>query len=101
MALTLNLPVFCAHQLSRAVESREETRPQLHDLRESGHIEQDADVVLFLYRDSYYGKDDSNITEVLIAKHRQGKSGKRVKVLFDDKHGRYVNLAKDAQEDML
>lgn len=101
MALTLNLPVFCAHQLSRATESREEKRPQLHDLRDSGNIEQDADVVLFLYRDSYYGKDDNNITEILIAKHRQGKSGKRVKVLWDDKHGRYVNLAKDAQEDML
>ena len=101
MALNLNLPVFCAHQLSRATESREEKRPQLHDLRDSGNIEQDADVVLFLYRDSYYGKEDNNITEILIAKHRQGKSGKRIKVLWDDKHQRYLNLAKDAQDEML
>lgn len=99
MALNLNVPVFCAHQLSRAVESREEKRPQLHDLRDSGNIEQDADVVLFLYRESYYGKEDNNITEILGAKVRQGKSGWRVKVLFDDKHGRYVNLAKDKQEE--
>jgi len=99
MALNLNVPVFCAHQLSRAVESREEKRPQLHDLRDSGNIEQDADVVLFLYRGSYYGKEDNNITEVIIAKHRQGKSGKFCKVLWDDKHGRYVNLAKDKQEE--
>ena len=99
--MTLNVPVFCAHQLNRALESREDKRPQLHDLRDSGNIEQDADVVLFLYRDSYYGQKDNKIAQILPAKIRQGKEGGNVKILWDEKHQRYLNLAKDAQEDML
>jgi len=86
IAMSLHVPVLGAHQLSRAVESREEKRPQLHDLRDSGNIEQDADVVLFLYRESYYNESQSNITEILIRKQRQGDSFWGVKVYYDNTH---------------
>jgi len=78
MAKELGVPVLCLSQLSRANEKREDKRPMLSDLRESGAIEQDADIVLFLYRDDYY-KDDSekhNIAECIIAKNRHGETGK-------------------------
>ena len=77
MAKELNVPVIALSQLSRAVESRSDKRPILSDLRESGSQEQDADIVLFLYRDDYYNEDTDrqNIAEVIIAKHRHGATG--------------------------
>ena len=78
MAKELNVPILCLSQLSRANESRTDKRPMLSDLRESGAIEQDADIVLFLYRDSYYNDDadNHNLAECIIAKNRHGETGK-------------------------
>ncbi len=77
MAKELNVPVICASQLSRANESRQDKRPMLSDLRESGAIEQDADIVLALYRDDYYNKETEhpNIAECIILKNRRGETG--------------------------
>lgn len=78
MAKDLNVPVLCLSQLSRANESRQDKRPMLSDLRESGAIEQDADIVLFLYREGYYNADteNPNLAECIIAKNRHGETGK-------------------------
>ena len=78
MAKELNVPVICLSQLSRANEKRDDKRPMLSDLRESGAIEQDADIVLFLYRDDYYNEDSEkrNIAECIVAKNRHGETGK-------------------------
>ncbi len=78
MAKELNVPVICLSQLSRANEKRDDKRPMLSDLRESGSIEQDADIVLFLYRDDYYNEDSDkhNIAECIVAKNRHGETGK-------------------------
>ena len=78
MAKELNVPVVCLSQLSRANEKREDKRPMLSDLRESGAIEQDADIVMFLYREDYYKEDAENkgIAECIVAKNRHGETGK-------------------------
>ena len=78
MAKELQVPVLCLRQLSRANEKRDDKRPMLSDLRESGAIEQDADIVLFLYRDDYYNSDSEkrNVAECIVAKNRHGETGK-------------------------
>lgn len=78
MAKELQVPVLCLSQLSRANEKRDDKRPMLSDLRESGAIEQDADIVMFLYRDDYYNEDSEkrNIAECIVAKNRHGETGK-------------------------
>jgi replicative DNA helicase len=77
LARELNVPLFSAAQLSRAVEQRQDKRPQLSDLRESGSIEQDADIVIFLYRDVVYNEatEFPNRAELIVAKHRNGPTG--------------------------
>jgi len=91
----LHVPVIALSQLSRGVESRTNKRPMLSDLRESGSIEQDADIVIMLYRDDYYNHDtpDRGIAEVIVAKHRNGPTG-TVKLLFDPQLTKFKNLAR-------
>jgi len=93
LAKELDVPVIALSQLSRGVEKREEKRPMLSDLRESGSIEQDADMVLFLHRDDYYQDDAErrNIAEVIIAKHRAGSTGS-VDLLWLPNYTKFTNL---------
>ena len=112
LAKELNVPVIALSQLSRAVEQREDKRPLLSDLRESGSIEQDADVVMFIYREDYYlirkqPKEDTaehekwqmqmedvmNLTEIIVAKHRNGPVG-NIKLHFDPNTTKFTNFAK-------
>ena len=95
LAKELNVPVIALSQLSRAAEQRPDHRPMLSDLRESGAIEQDADIVTFLYRDDYYNKDSDkkDIAEVIIAKHRGGSTG-TVELLWLGSYTKFVNLEK-------
>ncbi len=93
LARELDVPVIAVSQLNRALEARQDKRPQLGDLRESGAIEQDADVVLMIYRDEYYNKDtrELGIAEIIIAKQRAGPTG-MIKTTFADKYTRFDNL---------
>ena len=93
IARELNVPVLALSQLSRSVESRTDKKPILSDLRESGSIEQDADIVTFLHREEYYDKDTENqhITDWIIAKHRRGAT-KDLQIYFDDERVRFLSL---------
>ena len=95
LAKEIGVPVIALSQLSRAVEQRPDHRPMLSDLRESGAIEQDADIVMFLYRDDYYNKDSEkkDIAEVIIAKHRGGSTG-TIELLWLGSYTKFVNLEK-------
>lgn len=96
LAKELNIPVVTMSQLSRGPESRTDHRPMLSDLRESGAIEQDADIVMFLYRDDYYNPDTEkkNIAEVIIAKHRNGSTG-TIELRWFGEYTKFANLKKD------
>ncbi len=102
MALELGVPVIALAQLSRAVESREDKRPIMSDLRESGSIEQDADIVSFLYRDDYYNKearrdDNASITELIIGKNRSGPTT-TIELLFRKDTSTFVNFRRETGE---
>jgi replicative DNA helicase len=103
LAREMKVPVIALSQLSRMVESRSPRRPQLSDLRESGAIEQDADLVVFLYRPAYYGEDElkrvgldpdreTNVTEFLVAKQRNGPVG-TIKLVWMPEFGQFGDLA--------
>jgi replicative DNA helicase len=96
LAKEIDVPIIALSQLSRAPEARSDHRPMLSDLRESGAIEQDADLVMFLYRDDYYNEDTDkrNIAEVIIAKHRNGSTG-TVELVWMGQYTKFGNLKKD------
>jgi replicative DNA helicase len=99
LALELNVPILLLSQLNREVESRQDKRPNIADLRESGALEQDADIILLLYRDSYYDKESKkgNLSEINIAKNRSGSTGV-VELAFIAKSTRFENPYLDYSE---
>jgi replicative DNA helicase len=96
LARDLDVPIIALSQLSRAVEQRHDKRPILSDLRESGSIEQDADLVVFLYRDEYYNEesDQQGLAEVIVAKHRNGPTD-MIKLSFLKRYAKFADLAAD------
>ena len=101
LALELGVPVIALSQLSRSVEGREDKRPLMSDLRESGSIEQDSDIVAFLYRDDYYNKearteDNNSISELIIGKHRNGPTA-TIELLFKKNTSTFLNLRRDRE----
>ena len=95
LARDLDVPIIALSQLSRAVEQRHDKRPILSDLRESGSIEQDADIVMFIYRDEYYNGEESEqqgLAEVIVAKHRNGPTD-TVKLSFLKRYAKFSDLA--------
>lgn len=101
LAMELNVPIIALSQLSRSVEGREDKRPLMSDLRESGSIEQDADIVAFLYRDDYYNKearneDNTSISELIIGKHRNGPTT-TIELLFKKNTSTFLNLKREKE----
>ena len=101
LARELNVPVIALSQLSRAVETRQDKRPMLSDLRESGSLEQDADIVAFLYRDDYYNPDsqNKNITDLIIAKHRNGPID-TIRLFFHKQFTKFSNLTDSKRQEV-
>ncbi len=99
LAKELNIPIIALSQLSRNLEQRPNKRPIMSDLRESGSIEQDADIIIFLYRDEVYNEEtpDAGFAEIIIAKHRNGRIG-TIKVRFEGQYFRFRNLKKAERE---
>jgi replicative DNA helicase len=98
LARDLEVPILALSQLSRAVEQRHDKRPILSDLRESGSIEQDADLVMFVYRDEYYNPEDTEsagIAELILSKHRNGATGIE-KLAFQKRYAKFADLAAGA-----
>jgi replicative DNA helicase len=101
MARAFDVPIILLSQLSRAVEQRQDKRPMMSDLRDSGSIEQDADIIMFLYRDDYYNKESEkkNIVEVNLAKHRNGPTGS-IELLFRKEYGKFLDLTRQMEANL-
>ena len=102
IARELEIPIIALSQLNRSLESRSDRRPMLSDLRESGSIEQDADIVMFLYRENYYEKDkeeesDTEVVDLSLAKHRNGAIGK-IHLAFEKSLSRFTNYASQGDD---